>query len=120
MIERMPAPEPIITPTPSIQPVIRSRVLPRVSFRMMMAITALAAILAAITRAAGNGAVFAKAALAVVGVFVLFFAMAACAFLVSWLVARLTIGRVDQSRQGSPFARDELPPQLLQPRENEL
>ncbi|KLU02103.1 putative transmembrane protein [Rhodopirellula islandica] len=116
----MSAPEPIITPTPSIQPVIRSRVLPRISFRMMMAITAVAALLAAITRAAGNGAVFAKAALAALGFFAAFFAIAAFAFLVSWLVARLTIGRVDQSRQGSPFAKDELPPQLLKPREREL
>ncbi|MCC9656801.1 hypothetical protein [Rhodopirellula halodulae] len=116
----MPDPEPIITPTPSIQPVIRSRVLPRISFRMMMLLTAMAAVLAAVTRAAGNGAIFAKAVLAFVGVLAVFTAMAALAFLVSWSVARMTIGRVDQSRQGSPFAKDQLPPQLLKPREKEI
>lgn len=116
----MPEPEPIITPTPSMQPVIRSRVLPRISFRMMMLVTALAAVLAATTRAAGNGAVFAKGALAMVGFVAVFFAMSSFAFLVSWMTARLTVERVDNSREGSPFAQDQLPPQQLKPREREL
>lgn len=100
-----------------MQPVLRSRVLPRISFRAMMAITFLAAILATTARAAGDGATFAKAVISAVGFVAIFFILAIGSFLVSWLVARLIHNKANDSYQGSPFASGSLPPQIIKPRE---
>lgn len=104
----------------SMQPVERSRVLPRISFRAMLVWTAIAAIIASVARAAGDGAILGKAVVAALALLVLFFLLAAFAFLVSWATAKLVIGRFDNAREGNPFAKDQLPPQLLKPREPEL
>ncbi|MCM2370877.1 hypothetical protein [Aporhodopirellula aestuarii] len=112
------SPSPSIHPS-SMQPIVRSRVLPRVSFRSMMIATVIAAVIAAVARAAGDGATFAKASIAAGCFFALFFVFAALAFLMSWATAKLVIGRFDNAREGSPFAKDQLPPQLLKPREPE-
>ncbi len=82
--------------------------------------TAVAALIAAISRAAGDGATFAKAVMVAISMLVLFFIVATCAFLISWLTARLVVGEFDNAREGNPFAQDQLPPQLLKPREREL
>ncbi|TWU10181.1 hypothetical protein Poly21_51510 [Allorhodopirellula heiligendammensis] len=102
-----------------MQPIVRSRVLPRISFRAMMLWTVVAALIAAIARAAGDGATFAKAVTFAVAMLGLFFLLAAGAFLLAWLTARFVIGEFDNSREGNPFAKDQLPPQLLKPRERE-
>ncbi|MBB3205146.1 hypothetical protein FHS27_000913 [Rhodopirellula rubra] len=104
----------------SMQPIVRSRVLPRVSFRAMMVWTVIAAVIAAVARAAGDGATFAKAVTAAVVSIAFFFLLAGFAFLMSWATAKLVIGKFDNSREGNPFAKDQLPPQLLKPREPEL
>lgn len=73
--------------TPSAQPVLRSRLLPRISFKMMFALTTLSAILAAIARAAGNGGEFASAAVAMGGFLIFCFTVFVLLFLVSWMAA---------------------------------
>ncbi|MFG0287581.1 MAG: hypothetical protein ACF8CQ_05390 [Rhodopirellula sp. JB044] len=102
-----------------MQPIVRSRVLPRISFRAMMIGTVVAAVIAAISRAAGDGATFAKAVMVAIVMTAFFFLLAAVAFLMSWATAKLVIGDVDNAREGNPFAKDQLPPQLLKPREPE-
>lgn len=86
----------------------------------MMLWTVVAALIAALARAAGDGTKFAIAVMVAIAMFALFFTFAGCAFLISWLTARLVIGEFDNARQGNPFAKDQLPPQLLKPREREL
>ena len=103
----------------SMDPVIRSRVLPRISFRSVMALTVVAAVIAAVARAAGDGATFAKAFIVALAFLTAFFLLAIFSFILSWITARLTIGRFDNAREGNPFAKDQLPPQLLKPREPE-
>lgn len=102
-----------------MQPIIRSRVLPRISFRAVMLWTVIAALIAALARAAGDGATFAKAVVAAIVMLGLFFLLAGCAFVLAWLTARLVVGKFDNAREGNPFAQDQLPPQLLKPRERE-
>lgn len=103
-----------------MDPIVRSRVLPRVSFRAVMGLTLIAAIIAAVARTAGGGATFAKAFIVALIFLTLFFFLASVAFVLSWVTARMMIGRFDNNREGNPFAKDQLPPQLLKPREPEL
>jgi hypothetical protein len=102
-----------------MQPIVRSRVLPRVSFRAMMLLTTVAAILATVARSAGDGATLAKAMMFGVAAVFVFFLLASMAFFLSWLTAKLVVGKFDNAREGNPFAADQLPPQLLKPREPE-
>lgn len=102
-----------------MQPIVRSRVLPRISFRALMLWTVMAALIAALARAAGDGATFAKAVVVAIAMLGLFFLLAGCAFVLAWLTARLVVGEFDNAREGNPFAQDQLPPQLLKPREPE-
>lgn len=103
-----------------MDPIVRSRVLPRVSFRATMVLTFVAAMIAAVARSAGDGATFAKAVIVALLLFAFFFCLSSVAFLLSWVTARMMIGRFDNAREGNPFAKDQLPPQLLKPREPEL
>ena len=150
--------------TPSVEPVLKSRLLPRVSFRMMIAITTVSAILAALARAAGNGSQFGYAFLAGPVFLLVGFLLFQLVFLLAWTAARfrqatalvaavlaialifaeLSAGfgppliggwplaafclvaslvlllRGDRRRvdiANSPFAADQLPPQILPPRE---
>ncbi|NND98405.1 MAG: hypothetical protein HKN47_13875 [Pirellulaceae bacterium] len=77
--------------TPSVQPLVRSRLLPRISFRMMFALTTVAAVLAAIARVAGSGGQLASAAVSgaafVLGAFAVFLFL----FLVAWSAAMFRI-----------------------------
>lgn len=102
-----------------MDPIVRSRVLPRISFRSVMVATFVFAILAAVARAAGDGVTLAKAVIVALVLLAFFFALSAIAFLLSWVTARMMIGRFDNAREGNPFAKDQLPPQLLKPREPE-
>lgn len=101
----------------SMQPIARSRLLPRISFRLMMFLTALAAGGSAIARAAGDGGVLAKAIVTIMLVLAIFFVASAMSYLLAWAVARIAVGRVDNSLKGNPFAKDQLPPQVIRPRE---
>ena len=105
--------------TPAVEPVLRSRLLPRISFRVMFVLVTLAAFLASLARVAGGGAALAIGVLVAVIVIIACFAAMAVTFLVTWLFAMLTYrGETDELR-GSPFATDQLPPQIIPPRERE-
>jgi hypothetical protein len=104
--------------SPSVEPVLGSRLLPKVSFRLLLVLMTLAALIAAVGRAAGDGGAVARAAVAglvfpaaCLGLFVVL-------FLVAWAVGCLWYEAGDERLKGSPFAAGQLPPQLIPPREN--
>ncbi|MCC9600540.1 hypothetical protein LOC67_08200 [Stieleria sp. JC731] len=149
------------------EPVLPSRLLPRISFQSMMILTAVCAVIAAVVSAAGDGGDYAMAAAIGLAFVLSSFALFVIFFLLSWsvsmfprlvgvalmfigvqfLVARLAaislgdlavmkstvalvgiqviglflliypIGREKSDVESSPFARDQLPPQLLAPRD---
>lgn len=84
-----------------------------------MGLTVVSAVIASISRAAGDGATLAKAIVTAFVLVAIFFALLAIAFVLSWASAKLIYGKFDNAREGSPFAAEQLPPQQLKPRETE-
>lgn len=76
-----------MTKAPSVEPVLRSRLLPRISFRMMMLLTTFCAVVAAVARAAGNGGELAIAVMTAMGFLFACFVAFALLFLITWSVA---------------------------------
>lgn len=103
--------------TPSVEPVLQSRLLPKVSFRFVMAVTAVFAVLGAVGRVAGEGGALALATLCGLAFPLICFALFGILFLISWGVSGLWYEADDDALKGSPFADGQLPPQLLPPRE---
>lgn len=128
--------------TPSYEPVQPSRMMPRFSFRWLFALTTVGAIVAAIAQIAGRGAsgssgsgsggfgpgqeaansgtaaALATGVLVTLGYLAALFAVFMLLFGIAWLVASLWYRPDDDLAQGSPFAADQLPPQILPPRES--
>jgi hypothetical protein len=103
--------------TPSVEPVLQSRMLPRISFRWLFALMTLAALIAAVARAAGEGGTVAYALLTSL----LFLASCFAVFVLLFVLARAVAGMWYQPsseiHDGSPFADGQLPPQILPPRD---
>ena len=102
--------------TPSEEPILRSRLLPRISLRLLLGITFMAAMVAAMARTAESGAVVTQSLLFAFSSLLGFFALSSIFFLIS---RASDVGRgKDQEigNTGSPFAADQLPPQILPPR----
>lgn len=102
--------------TPSVEPLLKSRLLPRFSFRFLFLLTFGFALLGAATRSAVQGYALAMAVLAFIGFFVIFFFVSAAMFLLGWAIAVARTGSSQDTTQGSPFAEGQLPPQILPPR----
>ena len=96
---------------------MRSQLLPKVSFRLSLAVTALAAVIAAVGRAAGEGGALATAAVLSLVFPLACFALMAILFLISWCVSTLWYEYDDDALKGNPFADGQLPPQILPPRD---
>ncbi|WP_222435772.1 hypothetical protein [Rubripirellula tenax] len=92
--------------------------LPRISFRWMFGLTTIGAILAAVGKAAGSGGAIAVSLMFAVGFIVACFAAYAFVFFIALSVSSLWHGEVEDALKGSPFAADQLPPQILPPRES--
>jgi hypothetical protein len=105
--------------TPSVEPVLRSRMLPRVSFRFVFFITALAAVIAAVAKAAGGGLAAARALLIGGGFLFICFLLFVLLFLICWSISSLWYQGESDTVKGSPFADGQLPPQILPPREQQ-
>ncbi len=104
--------------TPSVEPVVRSRLLPQVSFKFALGVTALVAVFASLARVAGEGGALAMSLVAFAGYLAITFVGFAALFLISWAISSLWYEADDESLKGSPFADGQLPPQILPPREN--
>ena len=102
--------------TPSEEPILRSRLLPRISLRLLLVITFMAAVVAAMARTAQSGAVVTQALLFALTSLLGFFAFSSMLFLIS-RASDFGRGKHQEiSNTGSPFAADQLPPQILPPR----
>lgn len=77
----------------------------------------LGAVLAAIAKAAGSGAAVAMALMTSIGFVIACFALFVILFAISWVVSSLWYRPSDDTLKGSPFSADQLPPQILAPRE---
>ena len=102
--------------TPSVEPVLKSRLLPRISFRFMFLLTLGFALLGAATRSAVEGYAFAIAVLAFIGCLVIFFVACMFVFVLTWAMSLPLRRSRENPTQGSPFADGQLPPQILPPR----
>jgi hypothetical protein len=91
--------------------------MPKVSFRLLFALTTLAAIIAAVARAAGQGGALANAAMVSLGFLGAVFLLFALLFLISVAVSSTWYEGDSDALDGSPFAEGQLPPQILPPRE---
>jgi hypothetical protein len=90
----------------------------------MFAIMTMGAFLAAIGRVAGvgtpgNAQAMATGVLASVGFLVVCIVAFAIFFLIAWSVSILWYRPADEMVKGSPFADDQLPPQILPPRDRQ-
>lgn len=95
---------------------LKSRLLPRISFRSLFALTLVSAVVAAVARAAGGGNALAFGFISAIAFAALVVVSLAVVFLLSWMIA--SIGYTsDATSQASPFAEDQLPPQILPPRD---
>ena len=104
--------------TPSVEPVLRSRLLPRISFRFMLVMMTLVAVIAAVGRLAGQGDALASGLLMGVGFLMACFGMFILLFLVTWTISSLWYRKESDLQHGSPFAEGQLPPQIIPPREH--
>lgn len=73
--------------TPSVEPVVRSRLLPRISFQTMLILMAISAVVMAVAHSANQGGKYATAAAIGSGYIILAFAALATIFLLAWAVA---------------------------------
>ncbi len=91
--------------------------LPQVSFRVLLGLTALVAVLSTLGRFAGDGGAVARAVLLALGVLVAVMFLGAVFFLFSWVVATFALVANEPEKRPSPFADGQLPPQTLPPRD---
>lgn len=103
-------------PTPSVEQTVRSRLLPKLSFRSVMITVTLAAIVAWIGRLAWEGKPLPMSLLYTLLSLILFFVASLVLFLMAWVPAFLLRRLQPDAREGNPFAADQLPPQVLPPR----
>ena len=104
--------------TPSVEPVLRSRLLPRVSSRWLFALTTLAAVIAAVARSAGEGGAVAYSVMAAVIFLVICFSAFSLLFFLVRGVSLIWYDPPSELHDGSPFAAGQMPPQILPPRDS--
>ncbi len=88
------------------------------SLGFLFLLTTLGGIVAAVARAAGQGGALALAAISALGFTAACFSVFIGLFLCCRLVAYLKGDAVSEVVEGSPFSADQLPPQILPPRES--
>ena len=103
--------------TPSVEPVLKSRLLPRISSRWLFVLTTLAAVIAAVARVAGEGGAVAYAATAAIVFLATCFGAFALLFFLARAVSLMWYVPPPELHDGSPFADGQLPPQILPPRD---
>jgi hypothetical protein len=111
------SPSQSIVSTPSVTPIQRSRFLPQLSFRVLLGVVTVAAVLALVGRAAVFGSPFAVAVLFALGTIASIFIVFAVLFLIAWIPAVIGRDPYEDVHMGNPFSADQLPPQVLPPRD---
>jgi hypothetical protein len=103
--------------SPSSERILRSRMLPQLSFRLLLGLTAGVAFLSMLGRFAGDGGAIARSVLFTLGVLFAVMMLGAVLFLFSWVVATFALVADEPASRQSPFADGQLPPQALPPRD---
>jgi hypothetical protein len=101
--------------TPAVEPVLKSRLLPRFSFRFLFGVTFGFALLGATVQAAFAGFAVALGVLVFLGSLASFFVVGFLFYLVLWGLAGLRPRDDSVGNSGSPFADGQLPPQIMPP-----
>jgi hypothetical protein len=120
MTQERPADETPESPPASVQPPVRSRLLPQYSFRTVMIGTAALALAAFVYRQSMLGAVWAEALVFASATILCCFVGFAFLFLIAWIPALIGRDSWEDVAKGNPFADGQLPPQLLPPTERKL
>lgn len=107
-----------MTKTPSVEPLLQSRLLPRISSRWLFALTLLAAVIAAVARVAGQGSAVAYSVMAALLYLAISFLLFSLLFFLVRGVSLIWYSPPPEAKDGSPFAADQLPPQILPPRDS--
>ena len=94
-----------------------SRVLPRISFRLIMTFVTAVAALAMGVRLTLLGSPLAVGIVYAAATLLLTLAVFAALFLVAWVPAVFGRDELEDVHLGSPFSVDQLPPQVLPPRD---
>lgn len=102
---------------PNEEPVLPSRLLPRLSLRLLFTITSFAALISSMARFANLGAITAKATLFAMVALVAFFTISAILFCLSRLA---DFGQTNKETNAVESDTDSLPPQIIPPRERTL
>lgn len=103
--------------TPSVTPIQQSRLMPRLSFRVLLGVVTGSAGLAMVARLAFLGSPFALSIGFALGCLALTFAIFAVLFLIAWVPAVIGQDPYEDVHKGNPFSADQLPPQVLPPRD---
>jgi len=104
-------------PTPSVLDKDTNRLLPQVSFRTMMLVATVTAMVAFTTRLALGGSMIAISFVNAVATLVITFVCFAILFVIAWIPAVIGYDSLEDTNLGSPFAEDQLPPQVIPPRD---
>lgn len=103
--------------TPSVMQVEASRALPRLSFRFLLIVVTVAAVIAFTLRLAWAGGPVAIAIIYSLAMLAICFGVFAALFLIAWIPAMVGRDPLEGIHLGNPFSVDQLPPQVLPPRE---
>ncbi len=101
----------------SFEPLQRSRLIPKISFKTMLGLTAAGAMIFAVARSAGEGAALGVGFLAALGYLTMTFLIFSFFFVVAVSFSTFWKRSDPDLLEGSPFADGQLPPQWLEPRE---
>lgn len=103
--------------TPSIERSQESKLLPKLSLKSILGLVTLGAFVAWLGRLAWLGYSLPWVLLVSLGSVLLFFLLGAVAFIIAWIPAKIMIRREELDQvEGSPFSKEQLPPQILPPR----
>jgi hypothetical protein len=90
--------------------------LPQLSFRRGLFFVTIAVLLAWMGRLAWNGSLLPQVVLLTLVSLLIMQIIWTLLFLIAWLPAVVGSGNSDDQREGNPFAADQLPPQILPPK----
>ncbi|WP_164103773.1 hypothetical protein [Candidatus Laterigemmans baculatus] len=103
-------------PTPAVEPTLRSRLLPQLSFRSAMLAVTGTVFLAWLARLAWQGQTLAQVICFTLLSLAGFYLISIALFFAAWIPAILMRRYHDSTPAGNPFAAEQLPPQILPPK----
>jgi hypothetical protein len=106
--------------TPSVERPVGSRLLPQMPLGRALLLLTAGVVIAWLGRLAWMGAVLPRVLLLALGSLLLFELVSIVLFLMAWVPAAILHRGRSETREGNPFAADQLPPQILPPRHDHV